>query len=49
VLLRHSADAIIVVGSHDRPFLQRLLSRMTSRKLLYDSTVPITIVPSSTD
>jgi hypothetical protein len=28
--------------------LQRLFGRATSRGLLHDSTVPITIVPSST-
>jgi nucleotide-binding universal stress UspA family protein len=50
VLLGHSTDAVmIVIGSHDRPMLQRLFGRVTSRGLLHDSTVPITIVPSPTD
>ncbi len=50
VLLEHSTDAVmIVIGSHDRPMLQRLFGRITSRGLLHDSTVPITIVPSPTD
>jgi len=50
VLLEHGRDAVmIVIGSHDRPMLQRLFGRVTSRGLLHDSTVPITIVPSPTD
>ncbi|UQX87043.1 universal stress protein [Jatrophihabitans telluris] len=50
VLLEHGRDAVmIVIGSHDRPLLQRLFGRVTSRGLLHDSTVPITIVPSPTD
>lgn len=50
VLLEHSTDAImIVIGSHDRPMLQRLLSRPTSHRLLHNSDIPITIVPSPRD
>ena len=50
VLLEHGRDAVmIVIGSHDRPMLRRLFGRVTSRGLLHDSTVPITIVPSPTD
>ncbi|MDT0263524.1 universal stress protein [Jatrophihabitans lederbergiae] len=47
VLLEHGGAAImIVVGSHDRPMLQRLFGRPTVCGLLHGSAVPITIVPS---
>lgn len=50
VLLDLSTDAImIVIGSHYRPMLQRLLGRPTSRGLLHNSEIPITIVPSPKD
>lgn len=47
VLLDHADGAVmIVIGSHDRPMLQRLFGRVTSRELLHDSVVPVTIVPT---
>jgi nucleotide-binding universal stress UspA family protein len=47
VLVDHSTNAImIIIGSHDRPLLQRLFTRSTSRGLLHGSSVPVTIVPA---
>lgn len=46
-LLEHSERAVmIVIGTHDRPLLQRLFSRPTSQHLLHHTHVPVTIVPS---
>ncbi len=46
LLLLHAADAVmLVIGSHHRPFLQRLLTHLTSGELLRDSPVPVTMVP----
>lgn len=47
VLLDHADGAVmIVIGSHDRGLLGRLFSRDTSRFLLHDTVVPITVVPA---
>lgn len=47
VLLEQADGAVmIVIGSHDRSALQRLFGRVTSRELLHDTVVPVTIVPS---
>lgn len=50
-VLRDHADGavMIVIGSHDRPMLQRMFGRATSRGLLHDTDVPVTIVPSPSD
>ena len=46
-LLDNTAHAVmIVVGSHDRPLLQRLFTRPTSQHLLHNTDIPVTIVPS---
>ncbi len=47
VLADQGTNAImIIVGSHDRSLLERLFGRSTSRGLLHDSSVPVTIVPA---
>ncbi len=50
VLLQYSERAVmIVIGTHDRPLLQRLFGHLSSRELLHDATVPVTIVPADQD
>lgn len=45
-LLAHASGAVmIVVGSHDRSFLERFFARHTGPHLLQGSDVPVTIVP----
>ena len=47
VLLEHGDGAImIVIGSHDRPMLQRLFGRPTGRELQHHTVVPLVIVPT---
>jgi len=40
-----SGAALVVIGAHQRSFLQRMFSQPTSRHLLRDAEVPVVIVP----
>lgn len=46
-VLAQAADAVLlVIGTHNRSLLQRLLSRGTATELLAASTIPVAIIPS---
>jgi nucleotide-binding universal stress UspA family protein len=46
VIVSEGAEAaMIVIGSHDRALLKRMLGHLTREHIVHDSRVPVTVVP----